>query len=532
MPNALRRVLSGFGSSRKGPDPNSASQDNVRDSDLSQPELIPRLLLSEDAARNILLDSENGADEDGCSSTIDMESLLHSSLQSDLIRPLITDLNQPAGTEHIQKLAEMPAGSSHTRVQLLRLMVLENRRLNGVVNMANREVKRVHSTLEETKLQFANFMKERFSLSQRVHRLDEENKRLQDQLAIVHQDHKIFHENAISKLQEELKNVCLTLENKVSEHNSTLSELHESQIETAIFKEKLEDNYRRVKGLETNLAAVKSKTEYLSGEKAKFDKLTEKHVALETERRLCQNKVDELEATLASQRPTLEKLKNDFDLLSKQKDIWQGRIDTLSQTVLAADRRTRMLNHLAGRNLDVRPDGLHRPNIRRGRKKTSRSPSQEVVQTVDQLNVTIADVASALMPHFLTAIPLEANIKRCKMILGDWATSVLLRGGCDQPWFLRSVIQVFLVDWCRAIIEAWYPQQRSFSELLMSELISYRRVRLEQCRFNFFKGRLTGQYLPIYIPGRRKSCVIFYTFYLPRLQDLPLTLVAKLSYPS
>lgn len=382
--------------------------------------------------------------------------------------PFIADLDQLAGTEHTRKLDE-------TLVQLLPLLISENQRLNGAVNMANGEVKRVHSALEETKLQFANFMKERFGLSQRVHRLDEENKRLQDQLAIVHQDHKIFHENAISQLREELKNARLTLEDTASEHNTTLSKLRESQSETATLKEKLEDNCRRVKDLETNLVMVKSQAEYLTGEKAKFDKLTEEHVSLQKERRLCQDKLDGLEATLASQLPTLEKLQNDFDSLSKQKDIWQGRIDTLSQTVLAADRRSRMLNHLAGRSLDVRQDGLDQPNIRRGRNKTSRSPSQEVVQMVEQLNTTITDVASVLMPHFLTTIPLEANIKRCKMILGDWTTSVLLRGGNDQPWFLRSVIQVFLVDWCRAIIEAWYPQHKSFSELLLSELVSHKR---------------------------------------------------------
>ncbi len=137
-----------------------------------------------------------------------------------------------------------------------------------------------------------------------------------------------------------------------------------------------------------------------------------------------------------------------------------------------------MLYHLTGRKLDVQPDGIDRLNIRRGRNKTSRSPSQEVVKAIEQLNATITDVASALTPHFLTAIPLEANTRRCKMILGDWVTSVLLRGGCDQPWFLRSIVQVFLVDWCRAIIEAWYPKQKPFSELLMSELISRNRGML------------------------------------------------------
>lgn len=498
MPNTLRRVLSGFGPSRKGAGLNSASTSKNHDSHPSQVESIAQLL-AKDSARYALGHLENGTDGHRSSSLVDGESRLPNPLTSDLIsalicslRPvlthanrcchtsgsLITDLGKLAGsTEHVRKQGEPSADSSQNRVQLVGLLLVENQRLNSLVDLANGEVKRGHSALEETKVQFANFMKERFGLSQRIHRLDEEKKRLQDQLDVVHQNYKTVYELEISQLREELADVRLTLENTVAEHNTTISKLHDSQNETATLKAKLEDNNRTLRDLELNLQTVKSHAEFLSGQKAAFDKLMEEHSSLQTEQRLCQDKVDELEATLASQ-PTLEKLQHDFDALRKEKITWQGRIDTLSQTLLAADRRTRMLYHLAGRKLDIRPDGIDRPNIRRGRNKTSRSPSQEVVQTVEQLNITITDVASVLTPHFLTAIPLGENTKRCKMILGDWATSVLLRGGTDQPWFLRSIIQVFLVDWCRAIIEAWYPKQKPFSELLMSELMSRKRGML------------------------------------------------------
>ncbi len=115
------------------------------------------------------------------------------------------------------------------------------------------------------------------------------------------QNYKTVYELEISQLQEELADVRLTLENTVAEHNTTISKLHGSQNETATLKDKLEDNYRTLQDLELNLQTVKSHAEFLSGQKAAFDKLTKEHASLQTERRLCQDKVDELEAALASQ---------------------------------------------------------------------------------------------------------------------------------------------------------------------------------------------------------------------------------------
>ncbi|KJA24251.1 hypothetical protein HYPSUDRAFT_39015 [Hypholoma sublateritium FD-334 SS-4] len=388
----------------------------------------------------------------------------------------------------------------------LDLLVAENKRLHDIADLANSEAARVRSVLEETKLQFSSFMRKRFGLSQHAHRLDEENKTFRDKLANVNQKHKIFHESATKKLQENLDAVRLELEGYVSKHEKTLSQLRDSETLTATLTKKLDDSDRHCGRLRLNLTKAESKITHLTTEKAKSDELTEKHrkfsVALHQEvrplreeQKKLQERVSELDTALSSRLSALGKLRADFNSLKEEKRVWQGRMDTLRYTTISAERRVRMLNHIAASKLDPKTGADSQSRIRRGNNTKPQTPSQEALQAIERLNKMISDVASLIVPFFLGSPPTQGwspNIKRCKMVFGHWVTSTLLRrcamlkSGYDHPWFLHSVIQMFLVDWCRAIIEAWYPKQQSFSELLMSQLVgSYHGKRSEGSKMPF-----------------------------------------------
>lgn len=385
-----------------------------------------------------------------------------------------------ADAESSHKYHEIADQLAKTRTKL-DLLVAENKRLRDIADLANSEAARVHSVLEETKLQFSNFMRKRFGLSQHAHRLDEENKTFRDDLANINQKHKIFHESATKKLREKLDEARLVLEGYVSEHDKTLSQLRESETLTLTLTKKLDNSDRHCERLKLNLTKAESKITHLTTEKAKSDELMEKHrkfsVALyqeiqplREEQKKLQERVSELDTALSSRLSTLSKLRAEFNALKDEKRIWQGRMDTLLHTAISAERRVRMLNHIAASKPDTKTEADGQSRIRRGNNTKPQTPSQEALQAIERLNKIISDVASLLGPFFSSTQGWSPNIKRCKMVFGHWVTSAMLRKGCEHPWFLHSIIQMFLVDWCRAIIEAWYPKQKSFSELLMSEL--------------------------------------------------------------
>lgn len=389
--------------------------------------------------------------------------------------------------ESSHKFHETKDRLAETRAKL-DFLVAENRRLRDIADLANSEAARVLSVLEETKLQFSSFMRKRFGLSQHAHRLDEENKKFRDDLANINKRHKIFHETATKNLRKEADEARLTLEGYVSEHNKTLSQLRDSETLMATLTRNLDNSNLQCDKLRLKLTKSESKIEKLTAELAKSNELREKHrkysvslyqeiQPLREEQKKLKEKISELDASLLSRLSALNKLGTSFNSLKIEKKTWQGRMDTLRHTTISAERRVRMLNHIVASKFDTETtaDGLSR--IRRGNNTKPQTPSQEVLQAVERLNKMISNVASLLAPYFLGCVTTPTwspNIKRCKMVFGHWITSAMLMKAYDHTWFLHSLIQMFLVDWCRAIIEAWYPKQKSFSELLMSELVSHK----------------------------------------------------------
>ena len=128
-----------------------------------------------------------------------------------------------------------------------------------------------------------------------------------------------------------------------------------------------------------------------------------------------------------------------------------------------------------GVELEVREAGTRR-SIRRSKHLlvVDAGPSMEVVGEVAALNEEILQLANIFVENLqrTTANPNAQSTQRAKFVIGEGMTKMMeaqANNGEQGFHFLlvQVALQVFMTSWCSSIIDGNYPQQLSFTDLLL-----------------------------------------------------------------
>ncbi|CAA7271038.1 unnamed protein product [Cyclocybe aegerita] len=188
---------------------------------------------------------------------------------------------------------------------------------------------------------------------------------------------------------------------------------------------------------------------------------------------------------LAQVEAELKDSKTQVMSLKKEKQTWQEQLDTMHHKMVSAERRMRYLDHISHAKLDARQDGALGTTGRSKLLANSREMSGEVLSAVVKFNEEVLQTAS-LLAEKLERLPnsrsvfISSSPTRTKQVLGEKVLALLEAQGRDRTskihlLLMQTVLEVFFVHWSLAIIDASYPKQQTFADVLV-ELSSERTM--------------------------------------------------------
>ena len=179
----------------------------------------------------------------------------------------------------------------------------------------------------------------------------------------------------------------------------------------------------------------------------------------------------------------LKRAQTDLRKLTAEKRGWQEQLDTMHHKVVRAERQIRCLDHLTRAKLEARAEEVHGAPKRTKLALAHTRSSEEVISAVKDLNEEILQAASLLIENldrtrFYGSITEPSN--KAEKVVGIHATEMLKAQSETSAHGFRQllmlvVMEVFLVHWCSAIIEGFYPKRPSFADLLV-ELSSHTTI--------------------------------------------------------
>ena len=157
--------------------------------------------------------------------------------------------------------------------------------------------------------------------------------------------------------------------------------------------------------------------------------------------------------------------------LNKEKKGWQDRLDSMQHKLNASERQVRCLDHLTRHKLESRLDTHF--NQPKRRKLVDSAPSPDVIALMRGLNEEIYQTCVQLVDDLEHMTVFSTKHKpRVQKVLGDHLTE-MMEGQATRAssgynvLLMQAVLEVFMTHWCSSIIEAFYPQQESFADLLV-----------------------------------------------------------------
>ncbi|KAF8958002.1 hypothetical protein BDZ97DRAFT_2078815 [Flammula alnicola] len=170
----------------------------------------------------------------------------------------------------------------------------------------------------------------------------------------------------------------------------------------------------------------------------------------------------------------LFKTRSKLNSLALEKHGWQAKLDTMHHKLQRAERQIRCLDHVTRAKLEVRQEGIS-SFIRRTKQALAKEPepSVEVIGAVEVLNEEILQIANLFVENLERTNALVAvDVERARAVVGEGMSSMMETQTKERkPGFrlllTQVVLEVFMAHWCSAIIEGWYPKQRSFADLLI-----------------------------------------------------------------
>jgi len=159
-------------------------------------------------------------------------------------------------------------------------------------------------------------------------------------------------------------------------------------------------------------------------------------------------------------------------ILNKEKKGWQDKLDSMQHKLSIAERQVRCLDHLTRYKLESRQEAAYGQPKRRGL-LASTPASTDVIGTMGALNEEIYQTCVQLVEGLERMRPHSNKYKlQAQKVLGDHLTAMLEAQatgaiGSYNMLIMQAVLEVFMVHWCSSIIEAFYPKQESFADLLI-----------------------------------------------------------------
>ena len=159
-------------------------------------------------------------------------------------------------------------------------------------------------------------------------------------------------------------------------------------------------------------------------------------------------------------------------LLNEEKKGWQDKLDSMQHKLNAAERQVRCLNHLTRQKLESRQEAAYGQPKRRGM-LASTPASTDVIGAMRALNEEIYQTCVQFVEGLERTIIFSTQQKsQVQKVLGDHLTTMMedqakKRTSSYNMLLMQTVLEVFMTHWCSSIIEAFYPQQESFADLLV-----------------------------------------------------------------
>jgi DNA repair ATPase RecN len=201
-----------------------------------------------------------------------------------------------------------------------------------------------------------------------------------------------------------------------------------------------------------------------------------KHLTRENQSQ--QRSISHLKIALDERDNSLIQINNQFrvatsslTLLNNEKKEWQDKFDSMQHRLNVAERRVRCLDHLTRRKLESRQEAGYGEPKRRG-PFASIPASTDVIEAMRALNEEIYQTCVQFAENLERPAVFLTKKKPQVQVLGDHLTAMMEEQGekatSDYNLLLmQTVLEVFMTHWCSSIIEAFYPQQESFADLLV-----------------------------------------------------------------
>ena len=156
--------------------------------------------------------------------------------------------------------------------------------------------------------------------------------------------------------------------------------------------------------------------------------------------------------------------------LTVEKKGYQNKLDLMQHKLSAAERQLRCLDHLTRHKLESRQTAVY-GQPKRGLLGFTPA-STDVIGLMGVLNKEIHQTCAQLADGLESTSIFSAKYKsQAQKMLGDRLTAMMEDQGKMTPGYnmllMQTVLEVFMTHWCSSIIEAFYPPQESFADLLV-----------------------------------------------------------------
>ena len=175
----------------------------------------------------------------------------------------------------------------------------------------------------------------------------------------------------------------------------------------------------------------------------------------------------------AQLKTQLQVATSSLTVINREKKAWQDKLDSMQHKVNEAERRVRCLDHLTRQKLESRQEAAYGQPKRRGL-FTSTPASPDVIGAMSALNEEIYQTCVQFVEGLerTTVYSSKQHKSQVRNVLGDHLTAMMedqakQTTSSYNMLLMQAVLEVFMVHWCSSIIEAFYPTQESFADLLV-----------------------------------------------------------------
>ena len=175
---------------------------------------------------------------------------------------------------------------------------------------------------------------------------------------------------------------------------------------------------------------------------------------------------------MKDERATMQRDMKMMEIRMAKKDKDETEWEVMHLKLARAERLVRGLDNVTRFRLEAKMDTAS--VFSNGKKKPARaptSPSAEIARMVEEINDEILQAALTVADGVVRSAVYASPTGRARHILGVRLSALLAKETSSSSkvnlLLVQVVLEVFLVHWCVDIIEAHYPQQKTFADLLI-----------------------------------------------------------------